>query len=127
MTPIKDEIMGPPSLKIIEKYGVFFRYIYPMLINMGGKHRVIRDRTLDQIIFQIGLFNDAAKSNQINKLYFADSGLSTIRDLLRILSDQNIKLLSLKQYGVSTSILAEVGAMLGEWIRKMQKRKVSDG
>lgn len=119
--------MGPPSLKIIEKYGTFFRYIYPMLINMGGKHRVIRDRTLDQVIFQIGLFNDAAKSNQINKLYLADSGLSTIRDLLRILSDQNIKLLSLKQYGVSTSILAEVGSMLGEWIRKMQKRKVSDG
>lgn len=127
MNPIKDELLGPPSLKIIEKYGTFFRYIYPMLINMGGKHRVMRDKALEQIIVQIGLFNDAAKSNQISKLYTADSGLSTIRDFLRILSDQNIRLLSLRQYGIATTMLSETGAMTGEWIRKMQKRKVSDG
>jgi hypothetical protein len=24
MNPIKDELLGPPSLKIIEKYGIFF-------------------------------------------------------------------------------------------------------
>lgn len=123
MTPIKDELLGPPSLKIIEKYGVFFRYIYPMLINMGGKHRIMRDETLKQIILQIGLYNDAAKSNQVSKLYLADSGLATIRDFLRILADHNIKLLSRRQYGVATSMLGEVGAMTGEWIRKMQKRK----
>jgi hypothetical protein len=75
----------------------------------------------------MGLFNDAAKSGQISKLYIADSGLSTIRDLLRVLSESNIRLLSKKQYGVSTLMLYEVGAMLGEWIRKTQKRKGSDG
>lgn len=88
---------------------------------------MIRDMALQQIISQIGLFNDAAKSGQVSKLYLADSGLSTIRDYLRILSESNIKLLSKKQYGVSTTMLAEVGSMLGEWIRKTQKRKGGDG
>lgn len=127
MNPIGDGNHWPSTLRIIEKYGVFFRYIYPMLINMGGKHKVIRDMALQQIISQIGLFNDAAKSGQVSKLYLADSSLSTIRDYLRILSESNIKLLSKKQYGVSTTMLAEVGSMLGEWIRKTQKRKGGDG
>lgn len=127
MNPIGDSNHWPPTLRIIEKYGVFFRYIYPMLINMGGKHKVIRDMALQQIISQIGLFNDAAKSGQVSKLYLADSGISTIRDYLRVLSESNIKLLSKKQYGVSTTMLAEVGSMLGEWIRKTQKRKGGDG
>ena len=122
MQPIKDEIQYPATMRLIDKYSVFLRYIYPMLINMGGKHRVIRDKALTRVISQIGLFNDAAKSGQVSRLYLADAGLATIRDYLRILADHNIKLLSKKQYGVATTLLSEVGAMTGEWIKKMQKR-----
>jgi hypothetical protein len=98
-----------------------------MLINMGGKHRIMRDEVLKQVIGQIGLFNDAAKSDQVSRLRLADAGLSTIRDFLRILSDHNIKLLNPRRYGVATTLLAEVGAMTGEWIRKMEKKRGCNG
>lgn len=126
MKPIVNR-KNPEAFKIVEKYEGFFNYLYPLLINLGGQHKVLRDHTIKTMIAQIGLFNDASKSNQISRLYLADSGIATIRDLLRILSHQKYKLISLKQYGHATKILAEVGAMTGSWIIKKQKGKGNNG
>ena len=93
-----------------------------MLINMSGKHRVLRDATLSAIFEQIKLFHDAAKSNQSSKLYIADSGLATLKEHLRILQDENIKLLSKRQYEVASVHLSEVGKILGSWISKTSKK-----
>lgn len=128
MEPITDIIKSNKSLVIVDKYYTFLKYVYPMLINMSGKHRVLRDKALEAVIHQISLFNDAAKSNQVGKLYLADSGIASLREYLRILAEPNIKLLSRKQYGVATSHLSEVGAILGAWIKQFKNKefKVAD-
>ena len=121
MEPITSESDTITSLSISAKYYTFFNYTYPMLINMSGKHRVLRDMALEAIVGQVSLFNDAAKSNQISKLYLADSGIATLREYLRMLSDPNIKLLSQKQYGVASIHLSETGSMLGKWIKNFKR------
>jgi hypothetical protein len=117
LEPIPDN-KAANQLTILSKYNTFFMYLYPILINMSGRHRVLRDKTIDVMLNQIHLFNDAIKSNQVGKLYIADSGIATLRELLRILSDEKVKLLSQKQYGVSSLHLAEVGKILGSWIKQ---------
>lgn len=117
MEPIVDGDKEVNQLLVISKYNTFFMYLYPILINMSGKHRVLRDKTIEAMINQFHLFNDAAKSNQVSKVYLADSGIATLRELIRILSNEKIKLLSQKQYGTSSLHLAEVGKILGSWIK----------
>lgn len=122
MEPITDEIKSAKSLAIVDKYYSFFRYLYPMLINVSGRHRVLRDMAIEAMISQISLFNDAAKSGQVSRLYLADSGIASLREYLRMLADPDIKLLSRKQYGVASVHLAEVGSMLGSWIKQTNKK-----
>ena len=85
------------NLVLTEKYDEFVQYVYSRAINMSRKHHVLRDEFLRLIFAQYGLFADAAKSNQVSKLYAADAGLAHIRVLLRFLSDPEIKLLSRRQ------------------------------
>lgn len=103
-------------LIIIEKYDKFVKYIYPLAVNISRKHHVLRDEFLKTIFAQYGLFADAAKSNQISKLYAADAGLAHIRVLLRFLSHQDWKQISKRQYEVSGLMLAEAGSILGKMI-----------
>jgi hypothetical protein len=110
------------EMLLLEKYQNFIKYIYPMLINMSGRHRVLRDSTLQAMFDQVRLFHDAAKSNQSSKLYIADSGLATLKEYLRLLQDENIKLLSKRQYEVASVHLSEVGKILGSWISKASKK-----
>lgn len=104
-------------LNIIEKYDKFVKYIYPLAVNISRKHHVLRDEFLKTIFAQYGLFTDAAKSNQVSKLYAADAGLAHIRVLLRFLSHQDWKQISKRQYEVSGKILAESGFILGAMIK----------
>ena len=105
------------ALSIVERYEGALNYLYPILLNVSHKHRVLRDETLRVMLAQIGLFNDAAKSNQVSRLHIADAGLATIRGFLRLLADPSRKLLSRRQYEVASVHLAETGAMLGGWIK----------
>ena len=110
------------ALAIVERYEGAINYLYPMLLNMSHKHRVLRDEALRTLLAQLGLFHDAAKSGQASGIYLADAGLATIRGFLRLLADPSRKLLSRRQYEVASVHLAEVGAMLGAWIKSAQKR-----
>lgn len=114
------------SLIIVEKYESFFNYLYPMLINTSRQHRILRDVALTALLNQYQLFRDAGKSNQISKLYLADAGMAYLRDLLRLLSHPDRRLISRRQYEVASSHLAESGAILGAWIKTMQKRTHRD-
>ena len=67
------------ALSIVERYEGALNYLYPILLNISHKHRVLRDETLRVMLAQVGLFNDAAKSNQVSRLHIADAGLATIR------------------------------------------------
>lgn len=109
------------ALSIVERYEGALNYLYPILLNISHKHRVLRDETLRVMLAQVGLFNDAAKSNQVSRLHLADAGLATIRGFLRLLADPTRKLLSRRQYEVASVHLAETGAMLGGWIRARER------
>lgn len=124
MNPIQDKTLPPASFRIGEKYGEFFLYLYPILIKKGGDNKVMKDETLKLMIGMHKLLNDAGKSRQLSKLYLADSAIATIRDHLKIMAFPKIGLLSQHQYGVASLKLAEVGNMIGKWIKN---KKGEDG
>lgn len=117
MDPI-ETIGNTKGLLIVEKYRTAVQYLYPILVQISHKHRVLRDEVLSAVLVQMKLFEVAAKSTQISKLYEADAGLAYIRDLLSILADPTRKLLSLHQYETASIRIAEAGNMLGTWIKK---------
>ena len=111
------------GLLVIDKFTTAIEYIYPVLVNLSNKHRIIRDELLTSLFYQQKLFYDAAKSDQISKLYLADSGLAYIKELLRFLVNRNRKLISLKQYEVTSIHIAETGKILGAWIKSKTKKR----
>lgn len=124
MTDIVYEVsIDRTGLLVVEKFSMAINYIYPVLINISCKHRVVRDEAISALLQQQKLFYDAAKSDQISKLYLADSGLAYVKELLRFLVDKNRKLISLKQYDVTLIHIAETGNILGSWIRSKSKKR----
>jgi len=118
---ISDEILCLKQLQIVEKYERFANYLYPVLQNMRRTHGVLRDKVLEAMFLQIELLNRAGKSGQVSKLYEADANLSTLRFYIRFLADPKRKLISQKQSTVSSVHLAEVGKILGAWIRSKKR------
>jgi len=121
-TPVIPENAPRAALAIVQRYDGAVNYLYPLLINMSHKHRVLRDSMIAALFEQYRLFYEAAKSNQVSRVYIADAGLAHLKDLLRFMADPARKLVSRRQYEVASVHLAETGAMLGGWIRHAQKR-----
>lgn len=121
-TPVIPDQTPKPALAIVERYERAVNYLYPLLLNMSHKHRVLRDSLIAALFEQYRLFYEAAKSNQASRIYIADAGLAHIKELLRFMADPARKLVSRRQYEVASVHLAEAGAMLGGWIRHVQKR-----
>ena len=121
-TPVIPEQAPRAALAIVQRYDGAVNYLYPLLINMSHKHRVLRDSMIAALFEQYRLFYEAAKSNQVSRVYIADAGLAHLKDLLRFMADPARKLVSRRQYEVASVHLAETGAMLGGWIRHAQKR-----
>lgn len=121
-TPVIADQTPKPALAIVERYEGAVSYLYPLLLNMSHKHRVLRDSLLTALFEQYRLFYEAAKSSQVSRVYVADAGLAHIKELLRFMADPARKLVSRRQYEVASIHLAETGAMLGGWIRHVQKR-----
>lgn len=117
MDTLIDELAGHRQLAIVERYEAFINYVYPIALNIRRTHHIARDRFIDAMFEQVSVFNQAGKSNQVSKLYVADAGLSDLKFLLRFLADDKRRLISLHQYEVADTHLAEVGKMLGAWIR----------
>jgi hypothetical protein len=112
------------QLKIIEKYEDFVNYIYPICINIPkGGHMTLRNKITECIFNQIELFIQAGKSNQISKLYLADSGISLLKFYLRFISNPSRKIISQNQYKVASLHLYEVETLLIEWIKSMKSQK----
>lgn len=109
------------ALALVDKYEAFVHYLYPMLINMSRKHRVLRDEMLQAMLDQYKLFYEAAKSRQISRVYLADAGLARMRGILRLLSNSRVRLLSLKQYDRALILLSEVGSMVNAWIDNFKR------
>lgn len=118
-----DEKTSMEQLAIVERYERFIDYVYPILLGIRRSHYIVRDRAIGAVVDQVALFNDAGKSGQISRLYAADAGLASLRFYLRFLAAPSRKLISNHQHQVASVLLAEVGKMLGGWIRRTRPAK----
>lgn len=111
------------QLVIIERYDEVVAYLYPILHSLPKSHAVLRQKALDCLLEQPRLFIEAAKTNQVSRLYAADANLALLRWYLRFLSDSGRRLIGRRQVEVASIKVAEVGQLLGAWIRNKQERK----
>lgn len=116
--PVDDPYKG---LAISEKFNTFMLYLYPIVLNIHNKHHVFKTQLLNAMFEQQKLFYEASKSDQLSKLYVADAGLATIREWLRFGKIEKIKIFSIQQYKTASLLIAEVGSMLGAWIKSKKK------
>lgn len=126
MQPEKDSVQSYEQMAIIQKYETVIAYLYPIAQNLPRKHGVARDMFLQTLFHQVQLFVEAGKSNQINRVYMADAGLSHLRFWLRFLNSVDVKGMTSHQVTTAQALIAEVGKILSAWIVK-QKRKGHDG
>lgn len=110
------------ALEIVEKYDTVVNYLYKIIQNFPRSHGVFRDEFLKAIFAVPKAVYDAAKSNQISQLRFADSALANVRWCVRFSTHPERKLITPKQQEVTESLLAEVGKMIGAWIVNRSKR-----
>lgn len=122
MEALQEELRSTHQLSIVEKYETFISYTYQIAQNIPKKHYVAKDMFLQALLGQVDLFIQAGKTHQISKLYIADAGLANLRFWLRFLSGKDIKALTPHQHQVAQVHLAEVGKMLGGWIRNTKSK-----
>lgn len=108
------------QMAIVEKYERFVEYIYPVLQNAPRKHGIARDAMLRCLFEQAELFIIAGKSRQVSRLYSADANLSLLRFWLRFMVAPKRTIITPRQHQVALVHLAEVGRMLGAWIKTMK-------
>lgn len=118
MTIIRDATARPEGLAIVDKYEEAVIYLYPILQGCPRKHGNVRDAMMAALFDQVGLFHQAAKSGQASRLYAADANLATLRFWLRFAAHPKVRVVSPSQHRAALRLLAEVGAMLGQWIKK---------
>lgn len=118
----KELLRSTEQMSIVERYETFISYTYPIAQNIPRKHLVAKDMYLQALLGQVDLFVQAGKSNQVSRLYLADAGLANLRFWLRFLSGKDIKAMSQHQHQVAQVHLAEVGKMLGGWIKNMKSK-----
>jgi hypothetical protein len=117
MQMVTEEHTSQKQMAIVERFEGFMNYMYPIALNIPRAHYVARDRFISAMFEQVSMFYQAGKSNQVSKLYLADAGLADLRYLLRFLAEGKRRFISQHQHEVAAMHLAEVGAMLGAWIR----------
>lgn len=111
--------MSAQPLLIVEKYERVIAYLYPIIQNTPRQHGVVRDRFMQCLFNQVDLINTAAKSNQISALYKSDANLAMLRFYMRFYREQ-LKTITPHQETVAQSMIAEVGKMIGAWIKNKQ-------
>ncbi len=120
MIPSKDATTCYDQMAIVEKYERVIGYLYPIAQSIPRKHGVARDMFLQALMGVPDLLFQAGKSNQISKIYTADAALAHLRFWMRFLL--LIRAMSPHQLQTAQVLLAEVGSMLGAWIKGKQKQ-----
>ena len=118
---IKDEVIITDSLLIIQKYEMFLDYFYNIAQTVPRRHGVFKEGLLTKLFDFPDLVYDAGKSNQVSKLYIADSCLASLRFKLRFMVHDKRRMITPKQLKTSQMMLSEVGNILGSWIKKHKK------
>ena len=115
------------QLAIVEKYERFVDYVYPLLRGLPRADYVLRDHATRAVLGQVQLFIEAGKSQQVSRLYAADAGIAHLRFILRFCAAPSRKFISQHQHRTAAILIAEVGAMLGAWIKRAQAAKRERG
>lgn len=76
MEMLTEERTTQRQMAIVERFEGFINYMYPIALNIPRAHYVARDRLVSLMFEQVSMFYQAAKSNQVSKLYLADALLS---------------------------------------------------
>lgn len=113
---VKDYNLSYDQMLLIEKYDRVFNYLYPILQSVPRKHGVLRNMALECLLRFPEKAYEAAKSNQISKIFMADANLASLRFYLRTL--KSTKGMTPHQETTALNLLAEVGKMVGSWIHK---------
>lgn len=108
------------QMLIVEKYERVMNYLYPIFQSIPNKHSVLRTIAIEHLHKFPGLIYSAAKSNQISKLYLADSHLAELRMFLRRIV--HIHHMTLKQQKTTMILIGTVGKLLGFWISRVKHK-----
>ncbi len=119
---IKDETASYRQLAVVEKYETVINYLYPILQNVPRKHGIARDIMMRVLFEEVELIIEAGKSKSPSRLYSADAHLALLRFWLRFAADPARKLITPKQHRVAQAMIAEVGGMLGAWIKTVKRK-----
>ena len=120
MKPTEQAATCYEQMAIVEKYEQVIAYLYPIAQSIPRKHGVARDMFLRCLLSVPDVLYQAGKSNQIAKIYAADAALAHLRFWLRFLL--TIKSLSPHQLQTAQVMVAEVGKMVGAWIKGRQSK-----
>lgn len=101
---------------ILEKYERVISYLYPIAQSIPRKHGTAREMFLQCLLGVPDAIIQAGKSNQVSKVYAADAQLAHLRYWVRFLT--TIRCVTLHQQQTSQVLIAEVGAMIGVWIKR---------
>jgi hypothetical protein len=120
MQPTEQATQCFDQMAIVEKYERVIAYLYPIAQSMPRKHGVAREMFLQCLLGIPDLLFQAGKSNQVSKIYAADAGLAQVRFWLRFLL--SIHAMTTHQLQTAQVLLAEVGKMVGAWIKGRQHK-----
>jgi hypothetical protein len=127
MTIAADDNTSTDALAIVEKYEAFVHYLYPILQRSPRHHGVLRDVVLNALFEPIGGLYHAAKSKQVSRLHAVDAQFATLRSYLRFLVRDSIRIVTPHQQRTALALLAEAGAMLGAWQRRLTHNSGAEG
>ena len=105
------------ELKILQKMYDLILYIYPILVQFPKSEKFVMVAEIKKTCFEIlKLITRANKEKQkLEHLRQLDASLELLRTQVRLSVD--LKFIPTKKYEVVSKHLAEVGKMLGGWIR----------
>lgn len=115
MQPIQEEKCYD-QMVILEKYERIISYLYPIAQSIPRKHGVARDMFLHCLMGVPDIIIQAGKSNQISKVYAVDAQIAHLRFWVRFLV--TIRCITLHQQQTSQVLIAEVGSIIGAWIKR---------
>ena len=111
------------GLYMVEKYERVIDYLYPLAQTVPRKHGTFRELLTQHLFLVAEHLNDATKANQLSRCYVLDGSLGQLRLMLRFMVHHKRKLITEHQLETAQALMAEVGAMLGSWIKRLQEQK----
>ncbi len=115
MQVVDDFKIDGSQMLIIQKYERFLNYVYPVVMSIPRYHVTLKNIIVESLHQIPSLVYQATKSTHVSKLYLIDAALAEVRFYLRRM--EFINFLTPKQHAHTQELLAEVGKLLGAWIK----------